>query len=337
MEGADVVEGEGADVVADDDDKPERKRRMDMRFLKLFVLLAVLGLVILFAPACNKAPEQTKFATPDEAAAAVLQAFKTEDMGKIQAIFGREGIEAAASGDPVADRHDREVLALAMEQSWHWGPHGENGKELIIGDEQWPFPVPLVKTGNEWQFDSEAGKHEVLARRIGGNELDVIDLCHTYVGMQKEYASQPHDGKPAGLFAQHLRSSLGLHDGLYWQRKPGERRSPMGDLVAEAAAEGYDQNKPESSPFRGYRYRILAAQGPAAPGGKKSYVVNGNMTGGFALLAYPAKYAFSGVMTFVVGPDGVVYQKDLGKDTDSQALRMTEYDPDDSWDEAEAQ
>ena len=177
-QGAEAVEGEGADVVvADEEDKPERNRRMDMRFLKQVVLLAVLGLVILFAPACNKAPEQTKFATPDEAAAAVLQAFKTEDMGKIQAIFGREGMEAAASGDPVADRHDREVLALAMEQSWRWSPHGADGKELIIGDEQWPFPVPLVKTGNEWQFDSEAGKEEVLARRIGGNELGVIDVC----------------------------------------------------------------------------------------------------------------------------------------------------------------
>jgi len=301
-----------------------------MRFPKHVVPVALLGLV-LFAPACKKTPSQAQFATPEEAAAALHQALKTNDLEKMQAIFGREGMESVASGDPVSDRNDREVVALAMEQSWRWGPYGEGAKELIIGDEQWPFPVPLIKTGNGWQFDSEAGKEEVLARRIGGNELDVIRICHDYVGMQREYASQPHDGKPAGLFAQRLRSSPDREDGLYWQRKRGERPSPLGDLVADATAEGYDLNKPESSTFHGYRYRILTAQGPAAPGGKKSYVVNGDMTGGFALLAFPGKYAFSGVMTFMVSQDGVVYQKDLGKDTATQAPRLAEYNPDQSW------
>ena len=302
-----------------------------MRSLKNLVSLAMIGLAILFGGVCNKALAQAKFATPEDAAAALYQALKAENREKMQAIFGREWMEAAASGDPVSDQHDREVGALAMEQSWSWAPHGENTKELIIGDEQWPFPVPLVKIGNEWQFDSETGKEEVLARRIGRNELRIIDVCRAYVGMQREYASQPHDGKPAGLFAQRLHSSPDHQDGLYWQVKRGERPSPLGDLVAEAEAEGYDQNKPESSPFRGYRFRILTAQGPAAAGGKKSYVVNGDMTGGFALLAYPAKYAFSGVMTFMVSQDGIVYQKDLGKDTATQAPRLAEYNPDESW------
>jgi len=302
-----------------------------MQSLKHVVPQAVLGLAILFAAACSRAPERAKFATPDEAAAALLQALKADNPAKMQEIFGREGIEAVASGDPVSDRHDREVIALAMEQSWRWAPRGEDAKELIVGDEQWPFPVPLVKTGNAWQFDSEEGKEEVLARRIGRNELGTIDVCRAYVDLQREYASQPHDGKPAGLFAQRLRSSPGRQDGLYWQRKPGERRSPLGDLVAEAAAEGYEPDKPASSPFWGYHFRILTAQGPAAPGGKKSYVVNGDMTGGFALVAYPAKYAFSGVMTFMVGQDGVVYQKDLGEDTAAQAPRLAEFDPDNSW------
>jgi hypothetical protein len=171
----------------------------------------------------------------------------------------------------------------------------------------------------------------VLARRIGGNELGAISLCRDYVRAQREYASQPHDGKPAGLFAQHFRSSPGRHDGLYWQWERADRRSPLGDLVAEGVAEGYDPNKPDSSPFRGYCFRILTAQGPAAPGAKKNYVVNGDMTGGFAMLAYPAKYGFSGIMTFLVGQDGVVYQKDLGKDTATQATRLTAYDPDKSW------
>jgi len=170
-----------------------------------------------------------------------------------------------------------------------------------------------------------------LARRIGRNELRIIDVCRAYVGMQREYASQPHDGKPAGLFAQRFLSSPDRQDGLYWQKKPGERRSPLGDLVAKATAEGYDLNKSASTPFWGYHIRILTAQGPAAPGGKKSYVMNGDMSGGFALLAYPDKYTSSGVMTFVVGPDGVVYEKDFGKDTDSQAASLAEYNPDESW------
>jgi hypothetical protein len=304
---------------------------MDMRSLKHVVLLAILGLALLLAPACSRPSPQAKFATPEAAAAALLQALKTAGPHQMQEIFGREGVEAVTSGDPVSDQHDREVIALAMEQSWRWAPLGEDAKELIIGDEQWPFPVPLRKTGNEWQFDSEEGKEEVLARRIGRNELGIIDLCRAYVDMQREYASQPHDGKPAGLFAQRLRSSPGREDGLYWHRKRGERRSPLGDLVAEAAAEGYDLNKSAASPFWGYHFRILTAQGPAAPGGKKDYVVNGDMTGGFALLAYPAKYASSGVMTFMVSQDGVVYQKDLGPDTGTQAPRLAEYNPDESW------
>jgi hypothetical protein len=306
-------------------------RRTNMRSLKHVIPLAVLGLTVLLAPACNTTPAQATFATPEEASAALLQALKADDLGKMQAIFSREGMDAVASGDPVSDRNDREVIALAMEQSWRWAPRGENAKELIIGDDQWPLPVPLVKTGNGWRFDVEEGKAEVLARRIGRNELGVISLCRAYVGMQREYAGQPHDGKPAGLFAQRLRSSPGRQDGLYWQPKPGERRSPLGDLAAQAAADGYGPDASASSPFWGYYFRILTAQGPAAPGGKKSYVVDDEMRGGFALLAYPAKYASSGVMTFMVGQEGIVFQKDLGEDTATQAPRLAEYNPDDSW------
>jgi Protein of unknown function (DUF2950) len=302
-----------------------------MRSLGHDLTAAVLGLAILFAPACNRSPSQAKFATPEEAAAALHQAFKSQDLEKMKAIFGREAVDAVASGDPVSDRQDREVLALAMQESWRWEARGPDSRELIIGDEQWPFPIPLVKTGSDWQFDSKQGRQEVLARRIGGNELDVISLCGDYIDMQKEYASEPHDGKPAGLFAQHLGSSPGHQDGLYWPWERGGKRSPLGDLMAQAGAEGYDLNQWESKPFHGYRYRILTAQGPAAPGGKKSYVVNGDMKGGFALLAYPAKYKFSGVMTFIVNQDGAVYQKDLGPDTATLAPGVAEYNPDDSW------
>ncbi|WP_035358165.1 DUF2950 domain-containing protein [Edaphobacter aggregans] len=302
-----------------------------MRLRKHIIPLAMLGLTMLLVTACKRRPSQAKFATPDEAAAALQQALKTEDMGKWREIFGRDAIEAVESGDPVSDRNDRQVVALAMEESWHWSPRGADSKELIIGDEQWPFPVPLLKSGDKWQFDSQAGRQEVLARRIGGNELGVINVCRAYVDAQREYASQSHDGIPVGIFAQHVRSSPGRQDGLYWERKHGEKRSPLGDLVAQAAEEGYDPNKSASDPLWGYHFRILTAQGPAAPGGKKSYVKNGVMKGGFALLAYPAKYAYSGVMTFVVGQDGVVYQKDLGDDTATEALSLAEYNPDASW------
>jgi hypothetical protein len=304
---------------------------MDMRFLKQIVPAAALGLALLLAPACRKTSVQSRFATPDEAATTLLEALKSDNLEKMRAIFGREAMESAASGDPVSDRNDRAVLALAMVQSWRWAPLGEDRQELIIGDEQWPFPVPLIKTGGEWQFDSQAGLEEVLARRIGRNEIGVIGICRAYVGMQREYASRPHDGKPAGLFAQRLRSTAGRQDGLYWPVGPGAKPSPLGDLAAEAAAEGYDQNRTPASPFWGYRFRILTAQGPAALGGKKSYVVNGDMKGGFALLAYPAQYASSGVMTFMVGDDGVIFQKDLGTDTATQAAGLAEYNPDASW------
>ena len=304
-----------------------------MRILNRITAAAVLSPAILFVAAGAQAPTQAKFANPDDAARALLQALETDSLERLQAIFGRGAMDKIASGDPVSDRNDREVIARAMEQSWRWQSAGVGRMELIIGDEQWPFPAPLVKTGTEWQFDAEAGKQEVLARRIGRNELRVILLSRAYGDMQRDYAGQVHDGKPAGLFATRIRSSPSRHDGLYWPAEPGERPSPLGDLAAEAAAEGYEQNKTASSPFWGYYFRILTGQGEAAPGGKRSYVVNGDMTDGFALVAFPAKYGFSGVMTFIVNQNGIVYQKDLGPDTLNQAAGMTEYNPDKSWTE----
>ncbi|HYI92967.1 MAG TPA: DUF2950 family protein [Bryobacteraceae bacterium] len=302
-----------------------------MRLQKRDVSVAALSLTILFGMSCAKAPVQTKFATPEAAAAALLQAFKNNDTAKIEGMFGREVIRDLASGDPASDRRDRELIGLAMGQSWKWVPVNAQTSELIIGDDQWPFPAPLVKTGTEWQFDGNAAKGEILARRIGRNELDVIGLCHALVSMQREYARQSHDGKPAGLFAQRLRSSPGRQDGLYWPRIPGKMRSPLGDLVAQAAAEGYDENKQTSAPFWGYQFRVLTAQGDAAPGGRRSYIDKGDMSGGFAILAFPAKYATSGVMTFAVNQNNVVYEKDLGSQTATLALRITEYNPDESW------
>jgi hypothetical protein len=301
-----------------------------MRTKNYFTTMLVVT-TLLVGQSCSRRSTQSKFATPDDAVKALLEALSADKVEQLQAIFGPEALATVASGDAVSDKQDREVVRLAIEQSWRWVPLGADRQELIIGQEQWPFPIPLAKLGAQWQFDSEAGKQEVIARRIGRNELGVIDLCHGYVDLQREYAAESRDGKAAGLFAQQLRSTPGHHDGLYWETSPGEEPSPLGDLVAQAEDEGYARDQTEGSPFWGYRFRILTAQGEAARGGKRSYIVNGDMSGGFALVAYPAKYGSSGVMTFVVNHEGAVYEKDLGKDTSSLAAHLTDYNPDDSW------
>ena len=295
-------------------------------FAQILIVVALLA-----GQSCSRTPIQSTFASPEEAGKALQAALETDNKDALKAIFGRDSLDASASGDTVSDRHDRAVIAIAMKQSWRWDPIGAGRKELIIGDEQWPFPAPLVKLGNRWQFDSEAGKNEVLARRIGRNELSVIQLCNWYVDVQRDYAAQPHDGKPAGLFAQRIRSTSGQHDGLYWETNPDEPPSPLGDLVAEASQEGYGKDQGEGRPFWGYRFRILTAQGGSAQSGKKGDVVEGQMSGGFALIASPAKYGFSGVNSFIVNQDGTVYEKDLGPDTTARAAAITEYNPDETW------
>jgi hypothetical protein len=297
------------------------------------ILTAVLGSMLFLLPACAAAPapDRTRFDTPDEAAKALLSGLKTNNADELKAIFGPNAEKDLSSGDPVSDRHDRQAMALAMGESWRWNALGSDRMELIIGGEQWPLPVPLTKVRGGWQFDTDAGADELLSRRIGRNELRVIDACHDYVRAQKEYASQPRDGKLAGLYAQKIRSSPGRQDGLYWRVGAEETPSPLGDLVARAVVEGYDENKDASEPLWGYHFRVLTAQGAAAKGGAGSYIVNGEMSGGFALIAYPADYGQGGIMTFMVDQDGVVHQKDLGEDTLKVAAGLEAYDPDGTW------
>jgi len=303
-------------------------RRPDHR-----ILTPAMALMLFLLPACAPAPapDRTIFATPDEAANALLNGFKTNNADELKAIFGPNVERELSSGDPVSDRHDRDVMALAMGQSWRWAPAGADTQELVIGDEQWPFPAPLVKVRGGWQFDTDAGADEMLSRRIGRNELRAIDVCRDYVMAQKEYASQPRDGRLAGLYAQQFRSSPGRQDGLYWRTGAAETPSPMGHLVAQAVVEGYDENKSASQPLWGYHFRVLTSQGAAAKGGARSYLVNGEMSGGFGLVAYPADYGRGGIMTFIVNQDGVVYQKDLGEDTLKVAAGLSEYNPDGTW------
>jgi len=249
----------------------------------------------------------------------------------LKTIFGPTAESILSSGDPVQDKMDRGVFLVAMKQSVKWQTLSAVSKEMVVGQHGWPFPIPLVKKGSAWMFDTAAGAQEVLNRRIGRNELTVIGICRMYPSVQKIYASIGRDSKPAGRYAQKIRSDKGRQNGLYWATSLGESPSPLGDLAAEASKEGYDREKDQTTPFHGYYFHILTEQGPAGKGGAKNYIVRGEMTGGFALVAYPAKYRNSGVMTFIVGSDGFVFERDLGQETEKIAAAMKRYNPDRSW------
>jgi hypothetical protein len=306
-----------------------------MTMVRYLVLLTIAASALAPSTLASPAGSQRTFASPEEAVRALAAAVKTEKLDDLIAIFGPEGQDLADSSDPATGRRNRQVFAVAFAEGWRLADQDATHKVLVIGNEDWPFPVPLVRDGNTWRFDTAAGKEEVLARRIGRNELAVIQTCHAYANAQQRYAQEAHDGKPAGLYAAKFRSDPGRQDGLYWPGARGQKLSPLGDLVAGAAAEGRPlaDSRESPTPFHGYYFRILTAQGANAPGGRKAYIVNGEMSGGFALVAWPAHYDESGVMTFVVSQDGVVHQKDLGPETDRIARTMTEFNPDGSWSE----
>ena len=273
------------------------------------------------------------FASPEDAVKALISAAKAGQVADLMTLLGADGKELIESSDPAIARQNRRVFIVATGEQWHLEDAAANRKTLVIGNEDWPFPIPLVKEESGWRFDTAAGSEEVIARRIGRNELAVIATVHAYVTAQRRYAEQAHDGNPSGVHATRFASDPGKENGLYWPAKDGQQRSPLGDLVAQAAAEGraVGGERSQPSPFHGYYFRILLSQGPAAKGGKKQYVAKGLMSGGFALVAWPAQYDVTGVMTFVVNQDGVVHEKDLGPDTDAAARKMTAYNPDKSW------
>jgi len=299
------------------------------------LLAAALTIGYLTLP-CSTAAAQNSprtFQTPDDAARELIRIVKAGKIEELIALFGRDGQELAAGSDPATARANREVFTVAAAEGWRLVDEGSTRRTLMVGNEGWPFPIPIVKDGSAWRFDTATGKEEVAARRIGRNELAVIETCRTYVAAQQRYARQGHDGKPAGLYARSIRSEPGKQDGLYWPVMRGQKRSPLGDLVAQAAEQEHplDTNAGRPSTFQGYYFKILTEQGPAAPGAAKSYVVNGEMSGGFALVAWPAQYDVTGVMTFIVNRDGIIHQKDLGLETEKVAKSITQYNPDPSW------
>jgi hypothetical protein len=302
-----------------------------MNFNSLMYKLMVASLLCCGISAFAQNAKQKTFPTPEDAVVAAVDAAKAGNDGELLAIFGPEAEKVISSGDPVMDQRNREVFLVAYDERAALKAEGSARRILYIGHEDWPFPIPLVKEGSAWRFDTAAGAQEILFRRIGRNELSTIDVCQTFVEAQKEYASAARDGKPAGLYAQKFASTPGKHDGLYWKSEDPAELSPLGEFAAEASSEGYSRSEGQPTPFHGYFFRMLNSQGKSAKQGARSYIVNGELREGFALIAFPAAYGVSGVMTFIVNRDGVVYQKDLGSETAKLAAEITQFDPGSGW------
>src|SRR5712691_1442165 len=269
-----------------------------------------------------------EYKTPDEAVAALIGAAKAGDRPALMRVLGPGSAEIVSSGDEVADASGRKRVIEAYDTKHQVVLEGADKAALVIGNEEWPFPIPLVRKDGAWRFDTEAGRDEILFRRIGRNELNAIQAILAYVDAQQEYAEKGIGGN--GVYAQRIVSQPGKKDGLYWPTQSGEDESPLGDLAAAASAAGYRASQ-QRQPYHGYYYKILTRQGPNAPGGALDYVVRGKMMGGFALVAYPAEYRNSGVMTFLVNHQGNIYQKDLGPNTAAVASAMTAFNPDGTW------
>jgi Protein of unknown function (DUF2950) len=277
---------------------------------------------------CEKKAEHTAFASPDEAVSALIAAVRSADPTTLRKIFGPGSEDILSSGDPVADQNAKENFLAMYDASHALEPEGEEKVWLEIGAEGWPMPVPLVRRDGRWYFDGAEGADEIVYRRVGKNELGAIAVCRGYVDAQLDYASKDHDGEGAGVYAHKLVSDPGTHNGLYWDTAEGEEPSPVGPFIAAAATEGY---RAGDTAYHGYRYRSLYRQTDNANGGAKEYFENGVLKNGFALVAWPAEYGVSGVMTFIVNQDGVVFQKDLGANTQHLVAAMDAYDPDSTW------
>jgi enoyl-CoA hydratase/carnithine racemase len=298
--------------------------------------VAVIFLVSLLTPVQTLAAvDQPTFATPEAAMAALLDALERKDADAVLALFGKEHRDFIIGGDPAGARKGFADLAIAAKQATVFRPDGEDRRIIEVGRLAYPLPIPLVRENGAWRFDTEAGMEEITNRRIGANELHAIRLAHDYVDAQVEYASKDRDGDQVLEYAQKFASTAGRKDGLYWQASTGsDDISPFGPLIAEANQDYLAAHK-AGEPYYGYYYKILTRQGANPPGGAYDYVINGNMIAGFALIAWPADYGVSGIMTFVVSHQGAVFQKDLGPDTAALAAATQEYDPDDTWTEVQ--
>jgi hypothetical protein len=292
-------------------------------------------MIAIAACASKPAEQETQetFSTPESAAAQLVAALRAGDIARLDRILGPDGHDLVDSGDAVADKNVRSAFVARYDEK-HSIETSKDGRAILyVGKLEWPMPIPMVRTSEVWRFDTEAGREEILNRRIGANELDAVQTCLAGIDAQREYVAADRDGDGILEYARKFRSSPDARDGLYWPTKAGEPLSPLGEFAARASAEGYVGAKPgeQRKPYHGYYYRILTAQGEHAEGGAYDYMAGDNMIGGCALVAWPAEYAVSGVMTFIVNHDGVVFEKDLGEDTDKIASTMPLYDPGPGW------
>jgi hypothetical protein len=304
-----------------------------MAFVAAFFVIAMF--LFAWSMPADGAPLQRLFSSPEDALRTLHEAVKTNDKASIDHIFGPSGKDLR-SDDKVQDAAEFDEFAKHMAEKTDLVKENDSKLILHVGKENWPFPIPLVKYNDQWFFDTEAGKEEILNRRIGENELTAILVCRTYVNAQRDYALKDWDGDEIFAYAQKLRSDRGKRNGLFWRAAPGEKMSPLGELVAQARMEGYKKEKATFKeempiPFHGYYFKILTRQGKNAPGGRYNYIINGNMVGGFALIAFPSNWGKSGVMTFIVNQQGKVYQKNLGPNTTKVAREMKSYNPDKTW------
>ena len=303
---------------------------IDRRTLRCLLLL---GVASLGRPTLAAGP--TLFATPDAATDALVAASRTGKVSNVLTVLGSGAKSLLGSGDPVADAAGLQHFVELYDQRHRLQAETETSRTIVLGNDDWPFPIPLVKGKSGWSFDAKAGEAEILARRVGQNELDAIQVCLGYFNAQGDYRGRNPEGASVPHYADRLISSPGKRDGLYWPAGKDEPESPMGPAVGGARQAGYALEHGKQTPYRGYFYKILGAQGPKAEGGARSYKMDGKLVAGFALVAYPAKYGSSGVKTFLVNQSGVVLQKDLGRDTTKKAAALTRYDPDGSWTPAE--
>ncbi|HSE13420.1 MAG TPA: DUF2950 domain-containing protein [Rudaea sp.] len=292
----------------------------------------IVGVLLLLAATAAPASTQRTFTSPQAGVDALVQAVGASDEAALRSIFGSDADTLLSSGDKVADARNRSLFSKAYAEAHRLDLANGTQATLVIGNDEWSLPIPLVKTGDRWHFDTTKGADEILARRIGRNELSAMKVCLAIVDAERDYATHDLDADGLPQYASRFVSRSGKRDGLYWPTSSNEPPSPLGSLLAAAADEGYAHPGAQSlAPYHGYYYRILTRQGKAAPGGARDYIVRGKLIGGFAVLAYPARYRASGVMTFVVDDSGAIYQKNLGPNTRAAAASIVAFDPDESW------
>jgi hypothetical protein len=301
---------------------------------KIFATLTSLAAASLIVASASIAAAQQTYKTPEAAVDALVATAKSDDQKAALLVLGRDGEDIISSGDKVSDDAARQRFVASYDAKHQIAMESDGKAILVIGDNDYPFPIPLLRKDGQWSFDTEAGRRQILYRRIGHNELETIQTCLAYVDAQNEYAEKDRTGAGAGVYAERLVSEPGKKDGLYWPTAQGEEESPLGELFAAASRQGYRTGEGRT-PYHGYYYKILTRQGSAAAGGSADYVVSGKMIGGFALVAYPAHYRNSGVMTFLVNHNGTVFQKDFGAKTAELAEAMTSFNPDPTWKKVE--